>query len=124
MQKSVSSTFKSTDLDPLAEADDVDALGVFLKSWEVPDKEILRKILLVSRTFSDVQRDDFSEVLVGDVELVPGELLPEDDLDEALAIKKKVEKEKQQTWNRDRSELLGTDHKQTRGALRAELEPG
>ena len=55
MRQSVSSTFKSTDLDPLAEADDIDALGVFLKSWDVPDNEILRtKTLLVSRTFTDV----------------------------------------------------------------------
>ena len=32
MQRSVSATFKSTDLDPLAEADDIDALGEFLKT--------------------------------------------------------------------------------------------
>ena len=44
--------FKSAEHDPLAEADDLDALGTFLKSWDVPDEEILiTKTLLVSRTF-------------------------------------------------------------------------
>ena len=60
MQKAVSQSFTSSDLDPLAEADDIDALGVFLKSWEVPDQEILRvKTLMVNRAFTDVQRDDY-----------------------------------------------------------------
>ena len=123
MQNSVSMTFKSTELDPLAE-DDLDAPGMFLKSWEVPDEEVLRtKTLLVSRTFMDVQRDDLPEVPAGHVDLVPGELVPDDGLDEMLAVKK-MAKEKQQNWNRDRSELLGSDHKQTRAALRAKLEPG
>ena len=48
MQKAVSQTFASSDLDPLAEADDIDGLGNFLKSWDVPDQEVLRvKTLLV-----------------------------------------------------------------------------
>ena len=59
----------------------------------------------------------------GPVDLVPGEFIPDDSLDEALATKEKLAKEKQQVWNRERSELLGSDHKQTRAALRAELEP-
>ena len=42
MQKAVSQSFTCSDLDPLAEADDIDALEVFLKSWEVPDQEMLR----------------------------------------------------------------------------------
>ena len=59
------------------------------------------------------------------MELVLGELFTEDVLDEALAMKKKVAKEKQQTSNRNRSELPGADHKQqTRVALGAMLEPG
>ena len=37
---------------------------------------------------------------------------------------KKASKEKQQVWNRGRSELLGADHKQARTVLRAELAPG
>ena len=108
MQKAVSQSFTSSDLDPLAEADDIDALGVFLKSWEVPDQEILRvKTLLVDRSFTDVQRDDTTEVLGSQVELAPDELIPDEDF-----------------WNRGRSELLGDDHKQTKILLRAELEPG
>ena len=48
MQKAVSQTFASSDLNPLAEADDIDGLGNFLKSWDVPDQEVLRvKTLLV-----------------------------------------------------------------------------
>ena len=53
MQQCVSNTFKSPEHDLLAEADDLDALGTFLKSWDVPDEEALRtKTLLLSRTFS------------------------------------------------------------------------
>ena len=37
---------------------------------------------------------------------------------------KKASKEKQQVWNRSRSELLGADHKQAWTLLRAELAPG
>ena len=52
MQKAVSQTFASSDLNPLAEADDIDGLGNFLKSWDVPDQEVLRvKMLLVTYTF-------------------------------------------------------------------------
>ena len=123
MQKAVSQSFTSSDLDPLAEADDIDALGVFLKSWEVPDQEILRvKTLLVDRSFTDEQRDDTTEVLGSEVELAPDELIPDEDLDEKVL--KKASKEKQQVWNRGRSKLLGDDHKQTRILLRAGLEPG
>ena len=39
-------------------------------------------------------------------------------------MRKKASKEKQQGWNRSRSDLLGVDHKQTRNILRAELAPG
>ena len=38
-------------------------------------------------------------------------------------MKKKASKEKQQVWNRSRSELLGVDHKQARNLLRAKLAP-
>ena len=58
MQKAVSTTFGSADHDPLAEADDLDALGVFLNSSEVSEEEVLRtKTLLASQTFTDVHRD-------------------------------------------------------------------
>ena len=39
------------------------------------------------------------------------ELVQDASLDESLAMKKKTAKEKQQVWNRSRSELLGSDHK-------------
>ena len=53
-----------------------------------------------------------------------GEILVDDEIDEKLAMKKKLAKQKQQSWNRGRTELLGSDHKQTRAAIRSELEPG
>ena len=121
MQHAVSITFKSIEHDPLAEADDLDALGTFLKSWDVTDDEVLRtKTLLVSRTFMNVQREDIPDSPAGHVDSVPGEFMPDESLDEA---KEKLTKEKQQVWNCGRSELLGSDHKQTRAAIRANLEP-
>ena len=89
MQQAVSATFNSADHDPLAEGDDIDLLGQFLKSWNVQDDEILRtKRLLVSRTFTDVQREVLLEIPGPDVVLLPGDLLPDDTLDEAAAVKK------------------------------------
>ena len=74
MQRAVSMTFKSAEHDPSAEADGLDALGTFLKSWDVADEEILRtKTLLLSRTFSDVPREDYSDSAAALVNLVPGE---------------------------------------------------
>ena len=75
------------------------------------------KTLLVDRSFTDVQRVDTTEALGSQVELEPDELIPDEDLDEKVL--KKASKEKQQVWNRGRSELLGDDHKQTRILLRA-----
>ena len=43
---------------------------------------------------------------------------------EAAAMKKKLSKETQQAWNRERTEKLGSDPKEVRATLRAELEPG
>ena len=89
MQQAVSLPFKNPDHDPLAEADDIDLLGQFLRSWDVLDEEVLRtKTLLVSRTFTDVQREDSSEVRAGDVDLFPGEPLADDILDETAAMNK------------------------------------
>ena len=99
MQQAVSATFRSADHDPLAEGDDIDLLGQFLKSCCVHGDEVLRtKTLLVSRTFTDVQRADTPEVSVVDVEFSQGVLLPDDMLDEAAAMKKKLTKDKQQSW--------------------------
>ena len=107
-----------------AEADDIDALGIFLESWEVPVQEVLRvKKLLASRTCTDVVRDSTPEVPTIQLELAQEELVPDEDLDERLSMMKKASTEKQQVWNRVRSDLLGLDHKQTRIVLRAELEP-
>ena len=125
MQKAVSSTFGSADYDPLAEANDLDALGAFLNSSEVSEEEVHRtKTLLASRTFTDVHREVASDVLVDAVEQEPVELLQDESLDESLAMRKKTAKEKQQVWNRSRSELLGSDHKITRASIRDQLEPG
>ena len=125
MQQAVSKTFESAEHHPLAEADDLDALGTFLKSCDILDEEILRtKTLLVSRTFLDVPSVDYSDSAAAPVNLVPEEFVSDESLDEALAAKEKLSKEKQQVWNRGRSELLGSDHKQTRAVVRANLEPG
>ena len=125
MQKAVSSTFGSADHDPLAEADDLDALGVFLNSSEVSEEEVHRtKTLLASRTFTDVHREAASDDPVVAIDQEPVELLQDASLDESLAMKKKSAKEKQQVWNRSRSELLGSDHKTTRATIRDQLEPG
>ena len=98
---------------------------MFLNSSEVSEEEVLRTTtLLVSRTFTDVRRDVASDVLVDAVEQEPVELLQAESLDESLAMRKKTAKEKQQVWNRSRSELLGSDHKITRASIRDQLEPG
>ena len=118
-------TFRSAELDPLDEGDDIDLLGQFLKSRNVQDDEILRtKRLPVSRTFTDGQREDPSETTGTDVILLAGDLLPDDTLRKAAALKEKLSREEQQRWNRGRSKVLGDDHKKARIAIRAELEPG
>ena len=108
VQKAASQSFTTSNLDPPGEAHDIDALGNFLKSCDVSDKEILRvKTLLLSRTFTDVQRDDTMEAPSVQVELDSGELAPDVDFNEELSMTKKASKEKQQVWNRGRSDLLG-----------------
>ena len=68
-------TSKNPEPDPLGEAYDIDALGEFLKTWEVQEKEVLRsKTILTSRTFSEV----------------PGEIHVNDEIDEELAMKKET----------------------------------
>ena len=91
MQQAVSATFRSAELDPLAEGDDIDLLGHFLKSRNVQDDEILRmKRLPVSRTFTDVQREDPSETTGTDVILLAGDLLPDDTLEEGCCSEGKA----------------------------------
>ena len=57
MQQAVSATFKSVDHDPLAEGDDIDLLGQFLKSWTVQDNEILRTKRLLSAALSLMSKE-------------------------------------------------------------------
>ena len=81
---STESCITSPEFDPLAEADDIDGLGHFLKSC--PDQEVLRvKKLLVCRTFTDVVRDDTPEVPTVQLGLAPEELAPDKELDERLS---------------------------------------
>ena len=42
MQSAIAATFRDPDSDQLGEADDIDALGDFLRTCEVPEKSILR----------------------------------------------------------------------------------
>ena len=78
----------------------------------VAEKDVLRtKKTPLSH---EIERVNSPGATSGDVELVPGEIHADDELDGELATKKKLAK---QTWNRDRSE-------QTRAVIRSELEPG
>ena len=47
-----------------------------------------------------------------------------DDIDEELAMKKIHANQKQQSGNRERSELVGSDHKQARTEIRSNLREG
>ena len=68
MQTAVVMTFKNPEPDPLGEADDIDALGEFRKTWDVPQKDVLcSKKILTSRTFSDVEGGNSSGAPSGDV---------------------------------------------------------
>ena len=121
MQSAIAATFKNPDSDQLGEADDIDDLSDFLKTWEVPEKSILvTKTVLCSRTFSDLERIISLEPSTVDSELPVGEIVV-DDIDEGVAMKKKLAKQKQQSGNRERSELLGSDHKQARTEIRSNL---
>ena len=57
MQSAIAATFRNPDSDQLGEARDIDDLADFLRTWEIPEKSILRtKKILCSRTFSDLER--------------------------------------------------------------------
>ena len=124
MQSAIAATFRDPDSDQLAEAGDIDDLADFLRTWEVPEKSILRtKKILCSRTFSDLESVISPEPSTVDSELAAGEIVL-DDIDEELATKKMLAKRKQQSGNRERSELLGSDPKQTRAEIRSNLREG
>ena len=75
MQTAVASTFRSSELDQLAEADDIDSLGDFLRSWEVPEESIRRsQKILCLRSYADLERSDSPKPTPVDFDLVPGEL--------------------------------------------------
>ena len=76
------------------------------------------------RTFLDVPREDHSDSAAASVNMVRCEFIPDESLDETLAAKEKLSKEKEQVWNRGRSEPLVSDRKQTRADIRSNLEPG
>ena len=124
MQKAVSSTFRSSEPDQLAEADDIDSLADFLRSWDVPEESIRKSLkILCLRSYADLERPDSVEPVIADCDVVPCELSL-DDLDEKVEAQKKLSREKQQAGNRGRSELLGSDHKQARSEIRSQLQGG
>ena len=124
MQTAVSSTFRSSEPDQLAEADDIDSLADFLRSWDVPEESIRKSLkILCLRSYAELERSDTTEPIPVDCDLVPGELAP-DNLDEEAEVRKKLSKEKQQAGNRGRSEILGSDHKQARFEICSQLQDG
>ena len=124
MQTAVASSFKNSEPDQLAEADDIDSLADFLRSWDVPEESIRKSLkILCLRSYAELERSDSPEPIPVDCDLAPGELAP-DDLDEEAEVREKLSKEKQQAGNRGRSELLGSDHKQARSEIRSQLQEG
>ena len=124
MQTAVASTFRNSEPDQLAEADDIDSLADFLRSWDVPEESIRKSLkILCLRSYAELERSDSPEPIPVDCDLVPGELAP-DNLDEEAEVRKKLSKEKQQAGNRGRSEILGSDHKQARFEIRSQLQDG
>ena len=124
MQIAVASTFKNSEPDQLAEADDIDSLADFLRSWDVPEESIRKSLkILCLRSYADLERSDSVEPIPADCDLVPDELAL-DNLDEEAEARKKLSKEKQQAGNRGRSELLGSDHKQARCEIRSQVQEG
>ena len=124
MQTAVASTFKNSEPDQLAEADDIDSLADFLRSWDVPEESIRKSLkILCLRSYAELERSDSPEPILVDCDLVPGELAL-DNLDEEAEPRNKLSKEKHQSGNRGGSELLGSDHKQARSEIRSQLQEG
>ena len=124
VQSAIAATFRDPDSDQFAEAGDIDELADFLPAWEVPESSILRtKKILCSQTFSDLERITSPEPSAVDSELAAGEIVL-DDIDEEAAMKKVLSKRKQQSGNRERSELLGSDTRQTRAKIRSNFREG
>ena len=95
MQPAIAGTFRNPDTDQLGEADDIDDLSDFLRTWEVPEKSILRtEKILCSRTFSDLERNLSLELSRVGSELAAGETVL-DENDEEAAMKRNLAKQKQ-----------------------------
>ena len=125
MQRAVSKALhNSDDPDPLAEADTIQGLDSFLQLQGVPVDERARTArLLCSRNFAEYCEAEFPALRVSEDDAVLS-LIQGDQADEALTAKKLESKFKQQSWNRERTQWLGTDPKEARSKFRAELQPG
>ena len=124
MQAAVAMTFRNSEFDQLAEADDIDALADFLKTWDVPQDSIRKsQEILLLRSYADLERADPPAIAPVDSDFPVSELAL-DDCEDFVASQHRASKEKQQAGNRNRSELLGTDHKQARKDLRSKLQDG
>ena len=112
------------DLDPLAEADTIEGRDSFLQSQGVPAAERAQTVkVLCSRDFAENREAESSarQESEDDAALI---LVQDDRADEELAMKRLDSKFKQQSWNRERTQWLGTDPKEARTKLRAELQQG
>ena len=112
------------DPDPLAEADTIEGLDNFLQLQGVPAAERAQTVKkLCSRNFAENREAESSspQESEDDAALV---LVQDYRADEELAMKRLESKFKQQSWNRERTQWLGTDPKEARTKLRAELQPG
>ena len=97
----------------------------FLRTWDSPrglNSQDLRRFLCL-RSYTDLDRSDSPEPIPVDCDLIPGELAL-DNHDEDAELQNKLSEEKQQSANRSRSELLGSDHKQARSEIRSKLQEG
>ena len=64
MQSAFAATFRNPDVGQLGEADDIDDLGDFLRTWEVPEKSILRtKKILCALVHYRISRESFLLIL-------------------------------------------------------------
>ena len=94
MQTAVASTFRSSETDQLAEADDIDSLADFLRSWDVPEESIRKsQKILCLRSYADLERSEPSELVPVDCDLTPGELAL-DNLDEVAESQLQVVEKK------------------------------
>ena len=90
MQTAVASTFRSSEPDQLAEADDIDSLADFLRTWDVPEESIRKsQKILCLRSYADLERSDSHEPVPFDCDLISGELAP-DNVDEEAELRKKL----------------------------------